>query len=100
MNKFQQLSLQFDEITGTKGAINLEEILGQIKAAPVRSDEEHMAVLVMIEDIKTKLDPMVVAMLQMESVMKLLNASQNQGAKEHSLAEVLLKFQETRKNNP
>jgi 2,3-bisphosphoglycerate-independent phosphoglycerate mutase len=71
-------------------AVTLIEILEKIKAAPLKTAEEHMAVMLLIDKAKRHLDPMEVFLLQIQAILKHYALNKRPEDPEMTLADALL----------
>ena len=69
---------------------DVEEILEQIKIAPLKTDDEFMAVLKLIDSIKLHVDPTSTAVLQMQTAIRHYNLNKKADQDEMTVVDALL----------
>lgn len=69
---------------------SLAETLEMIKTSPLKTAEEHMAVMLLIDKAKRHLDPMEVFLLQMQAILKHYSLNKRAEDPEMTMADALL----------
>jgi len=70
--------------------VSLAETLEKIKAAPLKTAEEHMAVMRLIDKAEKHLDPTEVLLLQIEAILKHYALNKRPEDPEMTMADALL----------
>ena len=75
----------------------IRETLERIKSAPHVSHDDQRAVMQLIDGLAPYFDPMEIAMLQMDAVVRHYNANRKPGDDEVTVADILLRHVQERR---